>query len=116
MQVEMNGQKNGKRTAGKHEQRKQKRVHQLVYFLWFVLFLDQFKCKRLAKPKRTQIEIIGDPEQNEPHTVQFFTEVMVQQGRQNKHGHHIDSDQRIAASQMEDKPLIAGNLSLYPTE
>ncbi len=112
----MNGQKYGKRAAGKHEKREQKRVHQLVHFLWFVLFLDQFKGKGLSKTKRTQIEIIGDSKKDEPHTVQFFTEVMVQQGRQNKHGHHIDSDQRIAASQMEDKPLIAGNLSLYPTE
>ena len=112
----MNGQKYGKRAAGKHEKREQKRVHQLVHFLWLVLFLDQFKGKGLSKTKRTQIEIIGDPEKDEPHTVQFLTEMTVQQGRQDKHGHHIDTDQRIAASQMEDKPLIAGNLSLYPTE
>ena len=112
----MDGQKNGKRTAGKHEQRKQKRVHQFVHLFWLVLFLDQLKGKGLPKAKRTQIEIIGDAKKDEPHPVQFFTEMMVQQRCQNKHGHHIDSDQRIAASQMVDKPLIAGNLSLYPTE
>ena len=112
----MDGQKNGKGTAGKHEKRKQKRVHQPVHFLWFVLFLDQFKGKGLPKTKRTQIEIVGDSKKDEPHPVQFLTEMTVQQGRQDKHGHHIDTDQRIAASQMEDKPLIAGNLSLYPTE